>query len=54
VPSKPIEIDPAALDEAREANLWYRDRSQRAASAIMDELDAAVDAIQADPERFGA
>jgi plasmid stabilization system protein ParE len=51
---KPIDVDPAALDEAREAYRWYAAKSQRAADAFMAELDAAVDAIQADPDRFGA
>lgn len=53
MPIKPIEIDPAARDEARETFRWYAKRSLRAASAFMAELDAAVEAIQADPERFG-
>jgi plasmid stabilization system protein ParE len=53
VPIKPIEVDPAALDEAREAFRWYAKRSLRAADAFMAELDAAVAAIQRDPERFG-
>jgi plasmid stabilization system protein ParE len=51
---KPIEVDPAALDEAREGYRWYAAKSQRAADAFMLELEAAVDAVQTDPERFGA
>ncbi len=47
-----IEFHPAAVDEARAACEWYAERNPRIADAFLVELDAAMDAIAADPERF--
>lgn len=47
-----IEFHPAAVDEARAACEWYAERNPRIADTFLVELDAAMDAIAADPERF--
>jgi plasmid stabilization system protein ParE len=46
----PIEVHPEAIAEAREAHQWYARRCEAAAEKFMDELDAAIDAIQRSPE----
>jgi len=47
-----VEFDRAAIEEGEEAYHWYAKRSQRAADALMTELDAAVEAIRAQPTLF--
>ena len=47
-----IEFHPAAVDEARAARAWYAERNPRIADVFLAELDAAMDAIAAGPERF--
>jgi len=49
-----IEFHPEAIAEAHEAYEWYAKRSEAAAEKFMDELDAAIDAIQRSPERMAA
>ena len=36
---------PQAAEEARAAYHWYRERSDQAATAFMDELDRAVEQV---------
>jgi len=48
----PIEFHPEAIAEAHEAREWYAERSEAAAGQFMDELDAAIDAIQRTPDRM--
>ncbi len=50
----PIEFDPEAIAEAREAREWYARRSEAASERFVDELDVAIDAIQHSPERMAA
>jgi plasmid stabilization system protein ParE len=54
VPPKLLEFHPDAANEVREAYAWYQQRSLRSAAAFLDELRIASEAVQADPERFGA
>ena len=48
-----IDFHPAASDEAEAAYDWYAERSPIAAARFREELDAAVEDIQNDPERGG-
>jgi plasmid stabilization system protein ParE len=48
----PIELHPEAIAEARDARVWYAERSPVAASAFMAELDLAVDRISGSPDRW--
>ncbi|MGH9454216.1 MAG: type II toxin-antitoxin system RelE/ParE family toxin [Terriglobia bacterium] len=49
---KPVEFHPEALAEAEAAAAWYRERSLQAAEAFVRELEDAVSAIRAAPERW--
>ncbi len=49
-----LELHPEAVEEARAARLWYAERSPAAAEAFVGELEAALDRILADPDRFPA
>jgi len=50
----PIEFHPDSIEEARDARQWYTDRSATASDAFMAELDAAIDGIRHNPERWAA
>ena len=47
-----VSIHPSAAQEAREARLWYLERSPVAANAFVAELDAAVNLIAEAPDRW--
>jgi len=49
---RPVELHPAAIDEARAAREWYAARSPAAGAAFGAELDRAIEAIAAAPERW--
>ena len=49
---KPVDFHPEAFAEAGEAANWYRERSPRAASDFLRELERAVQAISDAPERW--
>jgi plasmid stabilization system protein ParE len=48
----PVELDPRAEAEAREAFRWYLDRSPRAAEAFERELTSAIEQIGESPATF--
>jgi toxin ParE1/3/4 len=52
VASPPLEILPAAAEEALDAARWYRERSLKAAVAFQLEIRAPFDRIQASPESW--
>ena len=41
----PVELDPRAEEEARAAFRWYRERSERAATALEREIELAIKQI---------
>jgi len=45
-----VEFHPEAVAEAREAERWYRERSDFAADAFLSALDRAVERIAEAPE----
>ena len=47
-----LEFHPEAVEEARAARRWYEQRSPTAAEAFVAELDASLDGILDDPDRF--
>ena len=49
---KAVVFHPATLAEAEAATEWYRQRSERAATGFLDELDRAIEQISSDPNRF--
>jgi plasmid stabilization system protein ParE len=49
-----LEFLPEAIDEAAAARQWYAERSKRAASRFMAELDRAVERILDAPDRWPA
>ncbi|MDP6443620.1 MAG: type II toxin-antitoxin system RelE/ParE family toxin [Pirellulaceae bacterium] len=54
MPPLPIDLHPAAVDEARAAREWYAERSAAAGTAFMTELDNAIDRIRESPDRWPA
>ena len=52
MPGRELEVHPEALAEARAAYVWYRERSQAAAAAFVDELDRSIQRIVEVPERW--
>jgi plasmid stabilization system protein ParE len=50
----PVEFDPRAIAEAREARLWYAARSPLAAARFMAELDQAVARASTAPDTWSA
>jgi plasmid stabilization system protein ParE len=52
MPRRPVEFRPAALEEARAAAVWYRERSPAAADAFNDEITKAIKEIVSAPERW--
>lgn len=49
MPSRQINVHPAAVAEARAAVQWYRERSALAADAFLAELDRAIERIAENP-----
>jgi plasmid stabilization system protein ParE len=49
---KPVVFDPEAIAEARAAYSWYSARSHSAAASFLGELDDAVAAVEAAPDRW--
>lgn len=49
---KPIEFHPEAIAEAEAAVIWYRERSLRAAEALVNEIEHALRAISETPQRW--
>jgi plasmid stabilization system protein ParE len=49
---KPLDIHPAALQEAKLAVSWYLDRSETAAVRFHAELNEAIDLIIQSPDRW--
>jgi plasmid stabilization system protein ParE len=47
-----LELHPEAIADAREARLWYAERSPDAADAFMSELDRALASIAEAPMRW--
>lgn len=47
-----VELDPAAIAEAREAFHWYDDRNSDASSAFQRELDEAIELVSQSPTRW--
>jgi plasmid stabilization system protein ParE len=47
-----VSAHPLAVLEAREARLWYAERSPVAAESFMTELDAAIEMISEAPDRW--
>lgn len=48
----PLQFHPDARNDAIEAHAWYAERSQAAADAFLNELEAAGTAIQNAPDRW--
>jgi len=44
-------IHPAAVEEAEEATRWYRQRSAQAADDFVQEVNRAIEKIEAPPQR---
>lgn len=44
-----IEFHHRALDELRQAHIWYRARSPRAADRFLEQVDRAVNRLAVDP-----
>ena len=45
-----VELAPEALAEARAAERWYAERSERAATRFVDELEQALDLLADNPD----
>jgi len=52
MPPHPVELHPEAVEEARAAVQWYRERSPLAAETFLSELDHAVERITETPETW--
>ena len=50
--AREISFHPAALDEAEAAARWYGQRSLRAASRFVDEINQVIERILESPERW--
>ena len=50
--ANPIEFDAEAREDFDDAFGWYAERSLGAAIGLASEIDAAIEKIIADPERF--
>jgi plasmid stabilization system protein ParE len=48
----PVEFNALAREEFDEALNWYAERSKGAAVGFASEIDAAIEKIAADPDRF--
>ena len=49
MPARPVRFSDDAIEEARAAYEWYRERNPQAALAFAHELDAAVDGAAESP-----
>jgi plasmid stabilization system protein ParE len=47
-----LEFHPSAVEEARAAHLWYRERSLEVAASFMVELDRALAMVAEAPRRW--
>ncbi len=47
-------VHPQAVEEAREARLWYEDKSEGLGAELMSRLDTAISQIMESPERWPA
>ena len=47
-----VDFHPEAVEEARSALVWYRERSPAAAGAFVVELDGAITNIAESPDRW--
>jgi len=47
-----VELHPRALEEARAAYRWYKERNEQAAKAFLSEIDLAVERIGEAPTRW--
>lgn len=54
MPARRIEFHPAAVEEARGAIAWYRERSTKVAERFARELRAALLAVERHPQRARA
>ena len=52
MPTVPLELHPAAIEETAAAHRWYLERSQQAADAFVAEVDRAVEMIAGASERW--
>jgi plasmid stabilization system protein ParE len=52
MPAVPLELHPAAIEDAAAARRWYLERSQQAADAFVAEVDRAVEMIAGASERW--
>jgi hypothetical protein len=52
MPRSSVGYHPAAFGEAQGAAAWYRERSPQAEAAFLAEIERAVKAISAGPERW--
>jgi len=52
--ARPIVFHPEAAEEAEAALTWYRQRSPKAAAGFLAEIEDAIEAIAANPERWPA
>jgi hypothetical protein len=50
--SAEIELHPEAVAEVRAARLWYAERNETAATALMAEVDHALEVIAESPTRW--
>ncbi|HEV3024435.1 MAG TPA: type II toxin-antitoxin system RelE/ParE family toxin [Pirellulales bacterium] len=49
-----LDVHSAAADEIRRAKRWYAERSAKAKDRFVAELDAAMERVVAEPERWPA
>ena len=52
MPAHPVEILAEAVEEARQARLWYAERSTDFARRFSMELDGAIEQISLSPRRW--
>lgn len=50
--ARDVDLHPEAVEEARAAFLWYRERSESAANAFLSEMDRALAEIAEAPRRW--
>ena len=50
--ARQLSLHPAAIEEAEAAARWYRERSPRAASRFVDEINQVIGKILAAPQRW--
>lgn len=49
---RPIEFHPSAVDEAEAARIWYSEIHESLGEAFADEMDASLDRVARNPERW--